>query len=143
MTETGDRTADDVSTLADGVQVDPTRRHTAEAVQAPRLHLTVESDHDERAVKVATIAAAVINVLTVLHERSDGNTVDGVSQEYVDDLEAGFRTWQQVRDHGVEEFLQDIESLDRDVLADVRGNLVYLGPHFGVDVDLADVEVSA
>jgi hypothetical protein len=98
-----------------------------------------DTDLDPRYVKTLEVTYNVIEMLTELRNaNASGQPVpDSIDQDYVDELEAAFHAGERVLYHDRrEEIATDMSACDPDLLRELRATMVYVAPHFNVDLEL-------
>jgi hypothetical protein len=117
------------------------------AIETKRVLVDVDSDPsddlDPVAVDIMHTVYVATRALREIRAAVDAGVIDPanppapLTQEYVDALEDAVRCWQTLTDRDdYEAFLQDVSTLDDELLAEVRGTIVYVGQHFGIEIDL-------
>jgi len=118
------------------------------AIEERQLDIFVESAHepedfDPTAVKILYTVYTTFELLEELNGAVESGAIDPtdppepITQDYIDALEDVIRCWNKIADRDdYEAFLQDVGTLDAELLAEVRGTIVYVGRHFGIDIEL-------
>jgi hypothetical protein len=98
---------------------------------------------DQTAVDILKTVYVATEMLGEINEAIEAGKVDlsappsPLTKDYVDALEEAIECFQTIaaRDD-YEAFLQDVSTLDAELLAEIRGTIVYVGHHFGIDIAL-------
>jgi hypothetical protein len=117
------------------------------AIETREVPITVENDPpddiDPVAVDVMYTVYATTELLEEIGDAVDAGTIDPtdppapLTQAYIDALEDVIRCWQTLQERDdYDEFLKDVSVLDEAMLSELRGTVVYVGQHFGIDIDL-------
>jgi hypothetical protein len=120
------------------------------AIEERQLDILVENnppeDFDPTAVKILYTVYATTELLEELNEAVESGAIDPadppepITQGYIDALEDVIRCWNKIAERDdYEEFLQDVGTLDKPMLVELRGTVVYVGQHFGIGIDLPEV----
>lgn len=101
-------------------------------------------DLDPTSTKILHTYYLTATVLEAIRYGTENDCIpDTVTQSYVDELEAAFRCCQRLREHPkFESFLTDVSALPDDLLVELRGSVVYVAQHFGIEIDLPSLKES-